>query len=77
MLEPPDAQDHYRERLIRLPGTGVCTEWPDIKPAPLPVGYVRKREPERVRLLLCQHPFKFEPADMPLTVEVVRACAPC
>ncbi|MTJ84429.1 MAG: tetratricopeptide repeat protein, partial [Telmatospirillum sp.] len=26
LLEDPDAGDHYRERLVRLPGTGVCTE---------------------------------------------------
>lgn len=77
LLEPPDAQDHYRERLVRLPGTGVCTEWPDIERAPLPVGYLRQRSPGRVRLLLCQHPFKYEPADMALLVEVLRACAPC
>jgi predicted O-linked N-acetylglucosamine transferase (SPINDLY family) len=77
LLEPPDAQEHYRERLIRLPGTGVCTEWPTVNMAPLPVGYLRPRQPGRVRLLLCQHPCKFEPADMPLIAEVLRACAPC
>ncbi|MBK1647619.1 tetratricopeptide repeat protein [Rhabdochromatium marinum] len=76
-LEPPDAQEHYRERLIRLPGTGVCTEWPDLAPAALPIGYLRARSPERVRLLLCQQPFKFDPADWPLILEVLRACAPC
>jgi predicted O-linked N-acetylglucosamine transferase (SPINDLY family) len=26
LIEPPDGERHYREKLIRLPGTGVCTE---------------------------------------------------
>ncbi|WP_323696937.1 O-linked N-acetylglucosamine transferase, SPINDLY family protein [Thiorhodovibrio litoralis] len=77
LLEPPDAQSHYRERLVQLPGTGVCTEWLDIKPAPLPVSYLRQRTPGRVRLLLCQHPFKHDPADRSLLAEVLRACSPC
>jgi len=38
LLEPQDADSHYRERLIRLPGTGACTTpiampaepWPEL-----------------------------------------------
>lgn len=77
LLEPADAQSHYREQLVRLPGTGVCTEWLGLQPAPLPIGYLRRREPQRARLLLCQHPFKFDPGDWPIIAETLQACAPC
>ena len=34
LMEPKDGQDHYSERLIRLPGIGVCYAKPVI-PRPL------------------------------------------
>ena len=59
-LEGPGADRHYRERLIRLPGTGVCTEVAAVQAQPW-------NGPERqghiVRFALCQQPIKFDPAD--------------
>jgi len=36
MLEAPDADTHYRERLVRLPGTGCCTTPIKLTPDALP-----------------------------------------
>ena len=36
LLEPADAQQHYREQLIRLPGTGCCTTAFDVQALPCP-----------------------------------------
>ena len=77
LLEPPDAQTHYRERLIRLPGTGVCTEPLSDPVQPLPADWLVPRLPGGMRLVLCQRPFKCDPADDALLARVVRAAAPC
>jgi predicted O-linked N-acetylglucosamine transferase (SPINDLY family) len=34
LLESPDASHHYREQLVRLPGTGVHTEFPQVQTQP-------------------------------------------
>ena len=72
-LEPPDAQSHYRERLVRLPGTGVCTAGPQVKAADW-------RGPPRregvVRFALCQQPIKFDPADDRLLAQIASAVGP-
>lgn len=72
-LEGPGAETHYRERLIRLPGTGVCTElaavtaqhWngPD-------------RQAHMVRFALCQQPIKFDPADDVLLARIAKDAGP-
>ena len=35
LMEPEDAQDHYAERLVRLPGLGVLLQPPDETPEPV------------------------------------------
>jgi protein O-GlcNAc transferase len=70
LLETPQAQQHYREKLISLPGTGVCTEF-----------FAPQREnwggPERrqdvVRFALCQQPLKFDPEDDVLLARIAKA----
>jgi protein O-GlcNAc transferase len=72
-LEGPGAELHYRERLIRLPGTGVCTEstaaqaqdWngPD-------------RQRHVVRFALCHQPIKFDPADDVLLARIAKGAGP-
>jgi protein O-GlcNAc transferase len=73
LLEGPDAQSHYRERLIKLPGTGVCTEMAGLEAqrweAPV-------RNAGTVRLALCQQPIKFDPADDALLVRIAQAAGP-
>jgi len=73
LLEGAEADQHYRETLVRLPGTGVCTE-------------SRLREPQRwtgperkgdvVRFVLCQQPIKFDPADDALLTDIAKAVGP-
>jgi protein O-GlcNAc transferase len=74
LLEGPHAEDHYRERLVRLPGTGVCTDvstlhaepW-EAPPAP----------PNVVRFAICQQPMKFDPADDAVLVRIAQQTGAC
>ena len=74
LLEAADAERHYRERLVRLPGTGVCTEWSAARTerweSSMPAEGV-------VRFALCQQPIKFDPADDALLARIARLSSPC
>jgi protein O-GlcNAc transferase len=70
LLEPPNAQQHYREKLIRLPGTGVYTEFPAVAKEPWPAP---ERHKDVVRFALCQQPLKFDPEDDILLARIARA----
>jgi protein O-GlcNAc transferase len=70
LLDEAGAQAHYREKLLRLPGTGVCTT--------MTLGPSRRWEsPSRptgtVRFALCQQPIKFDPADDVLLARMAKA----
>jgi protein O-GlcNAc transferase len=73
LLEGIGAERHYREKLVRLPGTGVCTELAALQsqrwdgPA---------REGNCVRFALCQQPIKFDPADDVLLTQLAKAVGP-
>jgi protein O-GlcNAc transferase len=73
LLEDPGTEGHYREKLVRLPGTGVCTEWAASEaqnwqgPA---------REPNVVRFALCHQPIKFDPAHDVLIARIAKAVGP-
>jgi protein O-GlcNAc transferase len=73
LLEGEGAQRHYRERLVRLPGTGVCMEATSDAVQPW-------KGPERlanvVRFALCQQPIKFDPADDALFARIAKAVGP-
>jgi len=73
LLEGPGADAHYREQLVRLPGTGVCIDR-------RPVGSEQWNGPERragvVRFALCQQPIKFDPRDDGLLSQIARAVGP-
>ncbi len=60
LLEDSGAEQHYREKLIRLPGTGVCTQV--VTRAARPWAGPQ-RAGNIVRFALCQQPIKFDPAD--------------
>jgi protein O-GlcNAc transferase len=70
LLESPQAEQHYREKLVRLPGTGVYTEFPAQQTE-------RWGGPERrqdvVRFALCQQPVKFDPGDDVLLARIAKA----
>lgn len=58
-LEPPDADAHYRERLVRLPGLGALPARWDVAPDPAPI---RARAAGRRALLCPQNLSKITPA---------------
>jgi protein O-GlcNAc transferase len=63
LLEPPDADAHYRERLIRLPGTGCCTAPIDISAEAIPQLSEFLAERPGPVFLIAQMPYKFDPVD--------------
>ena len=73
LMEPGDAQDHYSERLIRLPGLGVCYPKPII-PRPL----LRKSRTDfglgddRIVFLCCQSIFKYLPQHDDLFARIAK-----
>ncbi len=73
LLEGPGAERHYRERLIRLPGTGVCTDLAPVQPQPW---VSPDRQGNRVRFALCQQPIKFDPADDVLLPRIAKIVGP-
>lgn len=80
LLEGPEAQAqaHYREKLVRLPGTGVRTRMPGMAAEPVradALGLPADRG--IVRFALSQTAYKFDPIHDALFVEVARAAAPC
>ena len=74
LIEGGEAGRHYRERLVRLPGTGVCTRSPDPAAAPW---RGPPRPPGVIRFALCQQPMKFDPGDDGLLASVAEAVGPC
>ncbi len=74
LLEPPGAEQHYCETLVRLPGTGVFTEASDT-PARHWDGPGRRAGV--VRFALCQQPIKLDPADDALLARIARTASPC
>jgi protein O-GlcNAc transferase len=74
LIEGPGAEKHYREKLVRLPGTGVCTDFsarlaqPWDAPSP---------KPHVVRFAICQQPIKFDPADDALLAQIAQQVGAC
>lgn len=77
LLEAPDADAHYRERLVRLPGTGCCT--PAFVPSPEPAQEVEALLAARCgcRFLIAQTPFKLDPSDDDLFAEIAAGAGAC
>jgi len=74
LIERPHAEKHYRERLVRLPGTGVCTDASALHAQPWEPS---KAPPEVVRFAICQQPMKFDPADDGLLVRIAQEIGAC
>jgi protein O-GlcNAc transferase len=73
LLEGAAAERHYREKLIRLPGTGVCTERAPAQSQPWDGP---ARPGNCVRFALCQQPIKFDPADDVLLTRIAKNVGP-
>jgi protein O-GlcNAc transferase len=73
LAEPERGQDHYSERLLRLPGVGVLYRKPVI-PAPL-LSLTRQDfqlRDEATVYLCCQHVYKFLPGNDWIFAEIAR-----
>jgi protein O-GlcNAc transferase len=73
LLEGSGAERHYREKLVRLPGTGVCTDLPFAQPESWG-GPARSKN--CIRFALCQQPIKFDPAHDALLTQIAKAAGP-
>lgn len=73
LLEGSGAERHYREKLICLPGTGVCT---DLAPAQAQAWDGPARPKNCTRFTLCQQPIKFDPAHDVLLTHIAKAVGP-
>jgi protein O-GlcNAc transferase len=74
LLEGPQAEHHYREKLVRLPGTGVCTESSGLRAEPWDA---QLRPSDVVRFAVCQQPIKFDPADDSLLAQIAKEVGAC
>jgi predicted O-linked N-acetylglucosamine transferase (SPINDLY family) len=74
-LEPPDAQDHYCEQLVRLPNLGVHYEPHEVTSSPADLTALGPRPGP---LFLCAGvPFKYAPQHDRIFVEIARRLGPC
>jgi predicted O-linked N-acetylglucosamine transferase (SPINDLY family) len=70
LMETADADEHYRERLVRFDGFGLCIDRPRL---PSPASRAEFGLPEDRRLYGClQSLFKIHPDDDPLLAEILR-----
>jgi protein O-GlcNAc transferase len=74
LIEGPQAEHHYREKLVRLPGTGVCTESSGLRAERWDA---QLRPPDVVRFTVCQQPIKFDPADDGLLAQIAKEVGAC
>jgi len=61
LMEPPEAEDHYTERLVRLPNTSFDYAPLDVVPVPPDLAAARVRA-EAIKYLCCQSLYKYRPA---------------
>jgi len=73
MLEPQDADAHYRERLVRLPGTGCCTAPSALVPEAIPELAAKLAMCNGPLFLIAQRPIKFDPSDDALYADIAAA----
>jgi len=77
LLEPAHAEAHYRERLVRLPGTGCCTAPLARAPQAVPALQAQLRGRRGARFLVAQMPFKIDPAADELLADIAAAVGDC
>ncbi|HRI91708.1 MAG TPA: tetratricopeptide repeat protein [Accumulibacter sp.] len=73
LLEPANADAHYRERLIRLPGTGCCTASLPIAAEPIPEVEAALHGLDGRRFLIAQRSIKLDPVDDDLYAQIAVA----
>lgn len=75
LIEGPQADAHYRERLVRLPGTGSCTAQDMPMPESLPELESTLAASTGCRFLIAQTPFKLDPSDDDLFAAIASQVA--
>ncbi len=76
LFEPPDAQDHYTERLVALPNLGVHCQPYEASPVPADFTALGIRGDSPV--FVCPGvPFKYRPQDDRVLVEIARRLGRC
>jgi protein O-GlcNAc transferase len=71
LLEPPEAQEHYTETLVRLPNLGIYCKPHD--PKSMDVDLASFQIPDGDPLLICPGvPYKYQPQDDIVLVEIAR-----
>jgi protein O-GlcNAc transferase len=73
LLESQRADAHYREKLIRLPGTGACTRAGDV----VSEAWNGDERDGVVRFALPHTPIKFDPADDELFPKIAKSVGAC
>lgn len=74
LTEPEDAQDHYTEKLVRLPRTGFTMSAPKTDGASLPAPEPDRKGP---RLFCAQSLYKMLPGRDHIFPRIVKAVGPC
>jgi len=75
-FEPPDADSHYTEQLIRLPNLGVHYQPYAVTPAS--VDFAQYGIPDDVPVFICPGtPFKYRPQDDEVLVDIARRLGRC
>jgi len=75
-FEPPDAQDHYSERLVRLPHLGVHVERPGT--VAVPVDFEALGIARTGPLYVCPGvPFNYQPEDDDVLIAIARRLGAC
>jgi protein O-GlcNAc transferase len=74
LMEGADAQKHYREKLVRLPGTGLCLEW---NGGEADAWHGPQKPADCVRFALWLQPLKFDPGNDALYARIAKAVGAC
>jgi len=78
LLERPDADVDYSERLVRLPGVGACSVLPPVAAVlPDPESLDIPADRSITRFLICQQAAKFDPSFDSLYPRIALSALPC
>ena len=76
LMEPPDADEHYSETLIRLPNLSIYYEPVEVEPAPLERAQLGLR-PEATVYWCCQSLYKYLPQYDEIFPRIARGAGDC
>jgi predicted O-linked N-acetylglucosamine transferase (SPINDLY family) len=77
LLESECADAHYREKLVRLPGTGCCTERQHVEAEKSPEIEALLAEKHGPRFVIAQRSIKLDPSDDAVFARLARRVGDC